>query len=313
MTLINAHSSFCSSRSRTAEEALYGTGGQYGVFLLAEFNQPLEPKVENQFAHRAFPQAADRQRWQALLDSLPTPRLQTLRQRGYSTDNDGLTFFVAIPREHNPLLYEFRLQDYTEILDLDMAELLAGSLDYRRYLSEDPLFLVCTHGRRDPCCARHGLPAYQHLARYIGKPTVWQSSHLGGHRFAATMIAFPHGIYSGRVWPENTITQVAQRYLDGHLDLDHYRGRACYSKAQSAAEYFLRRETGITDLDAFRLLPTPEGSLTLRFEHLAGKQQHEITLRRELPQWAIPTSCSEENAESVPYYALEKHTIVAQG
>ncbi|MDN5860283.1 MAG: sucrase ferredoxin, partial [Pseudonocardia sp.] len=47
------------------------------------------------------------------------------------------------------------------------------------------LLLVCTHGRRDRCCALDGR-ALAAAVRSIGEPDVWECSHLGGHRFAPT-------------------------------------------------------------------------------------------------------------------------------
>ena len=59
--------------------------------------------------------------------------------------------------------------------------------------------VVCTHGSRDACCGTFGVPIYAHL-RELGRNTpstrVWRSSHLGGHRFAPTLIDYP----SGRSW-----------------------------------------------------------------------------------------------------------------
>ena len=64
--------------------------------------------------------------------------------------------------------------------------------------------LVCTHGSRDVCCGKFGYPVYdllrrRHAAR--GKLRVWRTSHIGGHRFAPTLIDFPEGRYWGHLEP----------------------------------------------------------------------------------------------------------------
>ena len=46
-----------------------------------------------------------------------------------------------------------------------------------------PLLLVCTHGRRDACCAQFGRPTAMALARRYGT-AVWETTHVGGDRFA---------------------------------------------------------------------------------------------------------------------------------
>ena len=57
--------------------------------------------------------------------------------------------------------------------DLEVGDEVAG-----------PIVLVCAHGRRDACCARLGPPLFDALAPHCPPDALWQSSHLGGHRFA---------------------------------------------------------------------------------------------------------------------------------
>ena len=65
-----------------------------------------------------------------------------------------------------------------------------------------PTFLVCTHGRRDACCAGRGWPVAVSLTERFPEQT-WQCSHVGGDRFAGNVVILPHGLYYGRVTPEN--------------------------------------------------------------------------------------------------------------
>ncbi len=61
--------------------------------------------------------------------------------------------------------------------------------------------LICTHGSHDKCCARYGYPFYRQVeaaTRALQHPVqIWQVSHIGGHRFAPTLIDFPTGRYYG--------------------------------------------------------------------------------------------------------------------
>ncbi len=54
-----------------------------------------------------------------------------------------------------------------------------------------PLLLVCAHGRRDACCAKLGTPVYESLSPHVDPGLLWQSSHHGGHRFAANVLVAP--------------------------------------------------------------------------------------------------------------------------
>lgn len=64
--------------------------------------------------------------------------------------------------------------------------------------------VVCTHGRHDACCGKFGYPVYEALRREHAEQEglrVWRASHLGGHRFAPTLVDYPEGRYWGRLEP----------------------------------------------------------------------------------------------------------------
>jgi hypothetical protein len=89
----------------------------------------------------------------------------------------------------------------------------------------DPLLLVCTHGRRDRCCALDGRALTKALVD-AGEPHVWESSHLGGHRFAPTALVLPTGYLYGRLdaettWsPQGQVAELAVRAATGLRDAD---------------------------------------------------------------------------------------------
>lgn len=117
----------------------------------------------------------------------------------------------------------------------------------------EPLFVVCTHGRRDPCCAERGRPLAQGLAASFPDVT-WESTHVGGDRFAANLVAFPHGLYFGRVEPDEG-REIVQAYAEGRIArLDRYRGRASDPVHVQAAERSIREHLGLDRIDAV----TPE-------------------------------------------------------
>lgn len=310
MTLPNVQSTFCSSRSRDAGENLFGTASSYGVYLAVEFNAQWTPDKDAGFLAKTF-HGADRERWNTFWSALPEPRLQIIRQRGHSTNEDGITVYVAIPHEVNPLLYKFELESYSTLLDLPMPKLLTGDIEYHNYLIDEPLYLVCTHANYDPCCARHGLPIYKAFSEAVSTSTVWQSTHLGGHRFAGTGLILPHGIYYGRI-DRDDVPTIIEAYHEGRLIPEYYRGRACYDEVEQTAEYYLRRESGNMYLEAFRRLEsnkTGEFEWEVRFEELGKDIIHTVRLASQLSDWAIPMSCSKEEVESRPVYTLVNYTV----
>ena len=135
------------------------------------------------------------------------------------------------------------LSEVTEVLDLDLATMpeVAG-----------PLFLVCTHGRHDACCAVWGRPLAAALAE-VDPARTWEVSHVGGDRFAPNVVVLPQGWYYGRLAPGDAPAFV-ERQLQGRVDVDHLRGRSAWPFPVQAAEVHLRLATGDDRADGVHLL-----------------------------------------------------------
>lgn len=110
---------------------------------------------------------------------------------------------------------------------------------------------VCTNARRDRCCAVRGRPVAAALLAEFG-PAITEISHLGGHRFAATMLVLPVGYFYGVLDPDSA-RRVASAALDGLVDPANLRGRADLSPAAQAADAFWRAAIGTAPVDAVRL------------------------------------------------------------
>lgn len=126
-------------------------------------------------------------------------------------------------------------------------------------LVHDPLLLVCTHGRRDRCCAVDG----RALALSVvdaGELHVWECSHLGGHRFAPTALVLPTGYAYGRLDPATAIA-ARKAAFPGEVDTTLCRGRSTWSPAGQVAELAVRAATGIRDADALQVVDTAGGAV----------------------------------------------------
>jgi hypothetical protein len=142
--------------------------------------------------------------------------------------------------------------------------------------SPDPFFLVCTHGRHDACCAVEGRPVAAALAG-VRPGAVWECSHVGGDRFAANVVAMPHGLYYGRVGPEDAAELVAA-HDNGEVVPRLLRGRSTSVPAAQAAIAHARAVLGERRLDAL----TPAGTINL------GNGRWQVRLRRS-PRHLIAT------------------------
>jgi hypothetical protein len=109
--------------------------------------------------------------------------------------------------------------DPAELLGLDLTAAFPGP---ESATGSQRLALVCTNGKRDQCCAVRGRPVAAAIAA-AGWDT-WECSHLGGHRFAATIMLLPTGDMFGWLDPDSA-TGVMRRFDAGQLTLSHYRGR----------------------------------------------------------------------------------------
>lgn len=138
-----------------------------------------------------------------------------------------------------------------ELLDLDLAGFVRGDVrppDTGR----GPVIAVCTHGRHDRCCADNGRPVARALRR--AGVDAWECSHVGGDRFAANVVSFPHGLYHGRVTPASVVPLV-HAYQAGRIHPAGFRGRTAWSAAAQQAEVLLRHELDDWDVDSLRLGP----------------------------------------------------------
>ena len=168
---------------------------------------------------------------------------------------------------------------------------------------DGPLLLVCCHGRRDPCCARLGTPVFDALRAHAADDAVWQSSHLGGHRFAANVLVLPDGLCFGRLVARAAPTLV-DALDEGQLPLEHLRGRTAFEPAQQAAEILVRRELGLTGLDDLRL-PGVSGSEPQTVFELADGRRVAVRLHAE-PLQTQRVSCRDEKVEAPTKWTLSE-------
>jgi hypothetical protein len=238
----------CSTLSLAAGEALAGTASLASRWLVVEvggaWGRDVVPDTE-------LP-AAVRERLERWLEEAEGSRVLFVRRpdhRGPET-----TVLTARSAEDGGELRRLTLQSLADLpeADLDRGEKLEG-----------PLLLVCVHGRRDPCCARYGVPVFEALAADVAPELLWQSSHQGGHRFAANVLALPAGISLGRVGPDTAHT-VATELRAGRIPLEHFRGRTIHPPVAQAADAAVRVRRGLRALRDVRVLESTAGRVVVQ-------------------------------------------------
>ncbi len=296
---------FCSELSRAAAEKTFGTASTGGVWLLLEYAGAWGPKVLDESALAPEVKAFFNQ----TLSIVPKSRVLFIK-RG-RMGGDTVSFFVVRCREREPFIVRFEVESYARLTEIDIASVAAGRTLSGGTHSRDPLFLVCTHGKRDKCCAKFGTPVYSHLREVVGEQ-VWQSSHVGGDRFAANLVCFPHGLFYAHT-TEDASRRIVGEYAAQRLVTNNYRGRGCYANHVQAAEYFTRTESGAVGIDELRFLdsaPMGDKLWRVRFASAGGGKIYEATVSCHLSEFQNHTSCQADEQKSVPQFALDDFRIV---
>ena len=155
----------------------------------------------------------------------------------------GSSPIVARTTEHRSgELRRLELERYDDLLDLDFAS--AGTP------VEHPLFLVCTHGKHDRCCAKFGRPLYEAVREQVEEDWVWQSTHVGGDRFAGNLVSLPDGVYYGRVEPARGVARARGGAAPGRVHLPQLpRPLVSFASPAQAAERAVREATGLLGVD----------------------------------------------------------------
>ena len=225
-------SEFCAELSLAMGAPLHGTASEQEVWLLLSYSGEWRIRAAED---NDLPVAV--QAWlNEQLIAIPKSRLVLIKQ---DRPMPLLTFAIAVTRADDQRLYRFEFDSFEALQGLDVSGIVSGSAEAP--LSSSSFLLVCTNGKRDQCCARFGLPVYRAMQQ-AAPPEVelWQSTHLGGHRYAAVVLALPLGVMYGYVAPEHTAELLAS-VTEKRIVPTLYRGRTFYDGVSNSADFYLRR------------------------------------------------------------------------
>lgn len=273
--------STCTLASREGAEPLAGTAATARTWLLIEqpgpwgaealTNSHLDPDLG-----RALKAATDGTGVRVALIRRPGPyrtRGAMLRRR----------VFLAHTAPGRSWIRTTTLTDPKSLLRLNFTAAGAGHHGelWDAYIGT-PLVLVCTNGKRDRCCAVLGRPLAAELANTGTE--AWEVTHIGGHRFAPTLVVLPYGYAYGRASAE-LVRHAVEAAGNGRTLLDHCRGRSTWGRPAQAADLALRDMLGEHRADALDVVRTdpvrPEAAGTC---HPASSR---AGAAEPLPTWCI--------------------------
>jgi hypothetical protein len=218
-----------------------------------------------------------------------------------------LFFGTSKPGEER--FYQLEFESHDDLLALDFVRALSGDAEPGIPV-EHPLLVVCTHGKRDRCCAKFGRPLYDALRREAESSWVWQSTHVGGDRFAGNVVVFPPGLYYGRVERED-VRALLDEHAEGNLLLERYRGRSAYGFAVQAAEHAIRLESELSGIEDLELVDAAEsdGTWLVRFRDPAGAV-HVVDVLEERAEEAVYLTCGALTPQHARRYEATRHRVI---
>jgi Sucrase/ferredoxin-like len=196
------------------------------------------------------------------------------------------------------------LGDPAELAGLDLAAVAAGVRPGFGEPVTEPLLLVCAHGRRNICCARTGAPLARDLHARFGD-LVWETTHLGGDRYAANLACLPHGFCYGNLATAEAIHAV-ESYLRGEVALERLRGRAGLPEPAQAAEHHLRERTGLLGVDAVSVESVTGGSEGFTVVVRAASARYRVIVE----QHQAHDPCGGECSENIRSYLIRGMTLL---
>ena len=182
--------------------------------------------------------------------------------------------------------------------------------------SDEPAYLVCTHGRHDVCCAIRGRPVAAALAAHRPQQT-WECSHVGGDRFAANLVVVPYGLYYGHVTPVD-VAELVRDTEAGLVQPRLLRGRTSLSGPEQAAQHHVRLALDERRIEALSPVETEalgaqRWRVRISVEESAGEAGAvEVVVHAEATRIPARLTCAGVGAGTVRTYALESITEVGR-
>lgn len=173
----------------------------------------------------------------------------------------------------------------------------------------DPFFVVCTNGKKDKCCAKFGFPVFKFIENHESRVAVFESTHVGGDRFAANVVCMPVGIYYGRVMVED-VDPILEATSRRQIYYPNYRGSCTRSFFHQSIECLLRERLNDFSL-GFAMSIESVAEEANRFRVIAStvNTSFQLTIRKETIPYPYLLTCKASKTGTITKYlpeAIEK-------
>jgi len=244
---------YCSQVCLEAEEPLAGTAVRVDVWIMLEYRRAWQAKALNNNTLEAATNSWIEKTVAAFAEQGLVARPQLIRRPQRS---DGMALFVARDGQLSGIVVE-------DEQGLQKLDLLNNTLP----AVPGPQYFVCTNAKRDLCCAKFGRPTFAALHKLV-PDRVWQTTHVGGHRYAPNVLALPQAELYGRVMASD-VPEFLTATEHHRVAVEFLRGNTSYSKIAQSAEHRLLSQNpvatntaSISNPETLKLIRETENSAT---------------------------------------------------
>jgi len=168
---------YCSNISKASKEQLVGSAPEISHLLLIEYSGFWPSNIEESTILSPYVNLI-----KDIKKMLPKFSIKLIKNSDTGKGKELSQIFY-----YNKILYSKKIS-LKQDLKFIFNSILNNDFSDKKQLFK-PIYFICSHGIRDKCCAKFGLPIFNELNKE--NENVWQVSHLGGHRFAPTMLVLP--------------------------------------------------------------------------------------------------------------------------
>lgn len=239
---------YCAQNSKDMDSPLIGTVKPFSYLFLLEYPGTFEAKAVGGSSLPSEVKDHITVGLKSISSEFGSARLLLIKNKASQAEGEK-SLFVFHNDPQKPVVRRYTLERYEQLLRGSLKNLVdpKGGDPV-----EKPMYLICTNGLRDKCCSKFGFPLYRNLYQKLNEPEkyVWESSHVGGHRFAGNIVTLPDGCFYGFV-EEKDLDSLVEHAEERKLFGEKLRGRSSLPNVGQAAELFIRQKEGDWNLSSF--------------------------------------------------------------
>ncbi|MBI4836693.1 MAG: hypothetical protein HY817_05560 [Candidatus Abawacabacteria bacterium] len=292
---------FCADVSRQNQESFLGTASPVRFWLMIECPEPWG----NSALKESSLTEGVKQHLLKLYDGSSAVRIQLIKKNDQPASL--LNIFWADCAAQKDRLWHGQVNSYQELLTIDFADFISKSPTAPFQETAQTHFFICTNGKHDPCCAKYGSNLFLTVASQCDN--VWQTTHLGGDRFAANVLSLPHGAYYRRVDQPGLASIIANEKAQ-KVTLAHFAGRSCYSRAIQAGECLVREKAQLYGWQDLQLeqFEGDENAAQIIFK-ANNAQYHCVSIKRIQTNQFARFTCNASEADQIARYELISYQL----